>query len=181
MAIAPSTTPSGCGPTGGWSSWAGRGWKSPTLPAPATPITLDCTSPPWMAARVTIEIQTVNFIALHVGAGYGGDPDWTHGQWKGANWSDAQTYDLTDPAVTDRVPWGVIDHVAHATCNGAVGSGMFEPPTSAATTRAASPTGPRSVSGRVIHRAGSFSSDMTARRHNLVGWGRRRCESPTCR
>jgi len=51
---------------------------------------------------VTIEIQTVNFIALHVGAGYGGDPDWTHGQWKGANWSDAQTYDLTDPAVTDR-------------------------------------------------------------------------------
>jgi hypothetical protein len=75
---------------------------------------------------VIIEVQTVNFIALHVGVGYGGDPDWTHGQWRGADWSDAQTYDLTDPAVTDRVPWGVIDYVAHATCNGAVGSGMFE-------------------------------------------------------
>ena len=75
---------------------------------------------------VTIEIQTVNFIALHVGAGYGGDPDWTHGEWKGANWSDAQTYDLTDPGVSGRIPYGVIDHVARATCNGAPGWGMFE-------------------------------------------------------
>jgi len=34
---------------------------------------------------VIIEVQTVNFIALHVGVGYGGDPDWTHGQWRGAD------------------------------------------------------------------------------------------------
>ncbi len=75
---------------------------------------------------VTVEIETVNFIALHVGAGYGGDPDWTHGQWKGAAWSDAQTYDLTDPVVAGRIPYGVLDHVARATCNGAPGWGMFE-------------------------------------------------------
>ncbi len=75
---------------------------------------------------VTIEVQTVNFVALHVGAGYGADPDWTHGAWKGADWSDAQTYDLTDPAVAARIPFGVIDHVVTATCNGAPGSGMFE-------------------------------------------------------
>lgn len=75
---------------------------------------------------VTIEVETVNFIALHVGAGYGGDPDWVHGQWKGAGWSDAQIYDLTDPAIVARVPWGAIDHVARATCNGAPGSGLFE-------------------------------------------------------
>ena len=68
----------------------------------------------------------MNFIALHVGAGYGGDPDWTHGQWKGAAWSDAQTYDLTDPVVAGRIPYGVLDHVARATCNGAPGWGMFE-------------------------------------------------------
>ena len=75
---------------------------------------------------VTVDVQTVNSVALHVGAGYAGDPDWTHGQWKGAEWSDAQTYDLADPAVAGRIPYGVIDHVARATCNGALGWGMFE-------------------------------------------------------
>ncbi|WP_127783914.1 hypothetical protein [Rhodococcus sp. X156] len=75
---------------------------------------------------VTIDVETVNHVALHVGAGYGGDPDWTHGQWKGAGWVQAQAYDLTDPEVVARVPWGVIDHVARATCDGAVGWGMLE-------------------------------------------------------
>jgi hypothetical protein len=73
-----------------------------------------------------IEVETRGFVALHVGAGYGGDPDWTHGQWKGKGWVDAATYDLSDPAVTGRVPFGVIDHVARATCNGAEGTGIFE-------------------------------------------------------
>ena len=66
------------------------------------------------------------FVALNVGPGYGGDPDWGHGQWKGPGWVEAAVYELTDPAVAGRIPFGVLDHVARATCDGAEGSGIFE-------------------------------------------------------
>ena len=63
-------------------------------------------------------------------AGYGGDPDWTHGQWKGAGFAERVTYDLTDPAVAGRVMFGVIDHVGRASPrvgdDGAEGWGLFE-------------------------------------------------------
>jgi hypothetical protein len=75
---------------------------------------------------LTIELDTGTFIPLHVGSGYGGDPDWSHGQWKGRGWSSSRTYDLTDTAVAGRIPYGVIDHVAHAWCDGAEGWGLFE-------------------------------------------------------
>ena len=75
---------------------------------------------------LTLEIETRGFIALAVGCGYGGDPEWTHGQWKGREWVEASTYDLDDPAIRGRVPFSVIDHVAHATCDGAEGFGIFE-------------------------------------------------------
>jgi len=65
-------------------------------------------------------------VALHIGCGYGGDPEWTHGQWKGRGWAATSSYDFTDPEVLGRVPWGVSDHVARATCNGEVGHGLFE-------------------------------------------------------
>ena len=63
--------------------------------------------------------------------GYGGDADWSHGQWKGENFVERVTYDLTDPAVAGRSAFGVIDHVGHAVCREADGSeqegwGMFE-------------------------------------------------------
>jgi hypothetical protein len=73
-----------------------------------------------------IEVETRTFVALAVGAGYGGDPDWTHGQWRGRGWLDSATYDLTDPGIVARIPFGVLDHVARATCDGAEGWGMFE-------------------------------------------------------
>ena len=63
---------------------------------------------------------------LHIGAGYGGDPDWAHGQWRAATGRRVRSYDLTDPAVVARIPFGVIDHVARATCDGAEGWGLFE-------------------------------------------------------
>ena len=63
---------------------------------------------------------------LNVGCGYGGDPDWGHGQWRGRDWCERVEYDLTDPAVAGRVPFSVVDHVARATCNGEVGYGIFE-------------------------------------------------------
>lgn len=73
-----------------------------------------------------IEVEGLGFVALNVGAGYGGDPDWGHGQWKGRAWASGAVYDMTDPAVLGRVPFSVVDHVARATCNGAEGWGLFE-------------------------------------------------------
>ena len=75
---------------------------------------------------VTIEIDTLTSIALHVGAGYGGDPEWGHGQWKGPEWASGSVYDLTDPAIAGRIPYGVIDHACRAMCDGAEGWGIFE-------------------------------------------------------
>jgi hypothetical protein len=73
-----------------------------------------------------VEIEPLSHVALHVGCGYGGDSEWTHGQWKGRDWVSTSTYDFTDPEVAARAPWGVSDHVARATCNGEVGHGLFE-------------------------------------------------------
>jgi hypothetical protein len=75
---------------------------------------------------LTVEIETITSVVLHIGAGYGGDPDWTHGQWRGREWVDSAVYDLLDPAVSARVPFGVIDHAARATCEGQEGWGLFE-------------------------------------------------------
>lgn len=75
---------------------------------------------------LTVEVESLGHIALHVGAGYGGDPDWGHGQWRGPGWVDSAEYDLTDPAIVGRLPFGVIDHVGRATLDGAEGWGLFE-------------------------------------------------------
>ncbi|KAA9166184.1 hypothetical protein FPZ12_004190 [Amycolatopsis acidicola] len=75
---------------------------------------------------LVVEIETVTSIALQIGAGYGGDPDWSHGQWKGRDWSSASVYDLTSPEIIARLPWGISDHVARARCDGRTGWGMFE-------------------------------------------------------
>jgi hypothetical protein len=74
---------------------------------------------------VTVEVDTLGFVPLHLGPGYG-DADWAHGQWKGAAWAESVVVDLTDAAVKARVPFGNIDHVAHATCDGVEGYGLFE-------------------------------------------------------
>lgn len=47
-------------------------------------------------------------------------------KWKGRDWIDSATYDLTDPQIVGRSPFGVIDHIARATCDGVEGWGMFE-------------------------------------------------------
>lgn len=73
-----------------------------------------------------IDIDTVGHVALNAGPGYGGDPDWSHGQWRGRGWVEGVVADLTDPTVAGRVPFGVVDHVARVGCDGAVGWGMFE-------------------------------------------------------
>jgi hypothetical protein len=75
---------------------------------------------------LVVDVETVTSVPLHVGAGYGGDPDWSHGRWMGPQWSMSSVYDLADPAVAGRVPFGVTDHVARARCNGEEGWGMLE-------------------------------------------------------
>ena len=62
--------------------------------------------------EVTLEIETLGFVGLNCGPGYGGDPDWTHGQWRGRGWTEGVVVDIRDPAVTGRIPFGVVDHVA---------------------------------------------------------------------
>lgn len=76
--------------------------------------------------EVTVDIETLTGVALHLGSGYGGDPDWAHGQWKGREWIESVAYDLTDPDIAGRVPFGVVDHVARARCDGSEGWGLFE-------------------------------------------------------
>jgi hypothetical protein len=73
-----------------------------------------------------LEVETLGSVVLHVGAGYGGDPDWSHGQWRGRGFIEGAEYDLTDPDIVARIPFGVIDHVARASCNGVEGWGLFE-------------------------------------------------------
>jgi hypothetical protein len=79
---------------------------------------------------LTLDLETTTAIPLHVGAGYSGDPDWSHGRWMGKAWSQSSVYDLTDPQVAGRVPFGVIDHLARARLTSAAGTeagwGLFE-------------------------------------------------------
>ena len=70
-------------------------------------------------------------VPIHVGGGYGGDSDWTHGVWRGEKFTERLTYDMTDPAVIGRSGFGVIDHVGRALCYGSKqepeeGWGLFE-------------------------------------------------------
>ena len=75
---------------------------------------------------VCVEARTLTSLPLHIGAGYNGDPDWSHGRWMGPNYSATNVYDLSDPQVAGRIPWGVTDHLVRASLDGEEGTGMFE-------------------------------------------------------
>ncbi len=79
---------------------------------------------------VRFEVESRLPVPLHVGGGYGGDSDWLHGMWKGENFTERLTYDMTDPAIIGRSGFGVIDHVGRAICQEAgttaEGWGLFE-------------------------------------------------------
>ena len=74
----------------------------------------------------TLEIVPITGIPLNVGCGYGADPDWTHGVWKGDDWTEQSVYDHNDPAVSGRGAFSIVDHIARATFDGQVGWGIFE-------------------------------------------------------
>lgn len=73
-----------------------------------------------------LDITCLTGIPLHIGCGYGNAEDWNHGRWMGESWIQGRTYDYTDPAVQALVPWGGVDHLARATCDGQTGFGIFE-------------------------------------------------------
>ena len=82
-------------------------------------------------SQLTVEITSLLGAPIHVGGGYGGDPDWSHGKWLGENFTRRVDYDMNDPAVAGRIPFGVIDHVGRAECTEADGTvregwGLFE-------------------------------------------------------
>ncbi len=94
-----------------------------------TGATIDATDP--AGAPLRFEVQSKLPVPLHVGGGYGGDPDWLHGMWKGAKFTERRTYDMTDPAIVGRSAFGVIDHVGRAVCHDGTaapreGWGLFE-------------------------------------------------------
>ncbi len=67
-------------------------------------------------AAVHFEVESKLPVPIHVGGGYGGDSDWTHGVWRGEKFTERLTYDMTDPAIIGRAGFGVIDHVGRAVC-----------------------------------------------------------------
>ncbi len=84
-------------------------------------------------AGETLRLDVTSLLAtpLHVGGGYGGDPDWTHGQWKGEGFTERVTYSLDDEQVMGRFMFGCVDHVGRAVLTDASGSsyegwGLFE-------------------------------------------------------
>jgi hypothetical protein len=75
----------------------------------------------------SVDVETLTSVSLNVGCGYGGDPEWAHGQWRGESWVEAVSYDLTDEAVRARTAFSVVEHAARATTSdGDVGHGLFE-------------------------------------------------------
>ncbi len=77
-------------------------------------------------APLVIEVDALGHVALSAGCGYGPDPQWTHGVWRGRNWVEGATYDLNDPSNLIATHYSILDHVGRARCNGAEGWGLFE-------------------------------------------------------
>lgn len=79
----------------------------------------------------TMTVETLGCIPLHIGGGYGGDQSWTHGSWRGRGWVEGAVHDLGDPTIAGLIPFGVIDHIGHATWDDGSGTpvegwGLFE-------------------------------------------------------
>ena len=94
-----------------------------------TGASITCTTPD--GRPLLLEVESLLPVPIHIGGGYGGDPDWLHGMWKGPGFAERVTYDLTDESVAGRIMFGVIDHAARAVCHeegadGAEGFGLFE-------------------------------------------------------
>jgi hypothetical protein len=90
--------------------------------------TIDATAADGTPLRFDVESKLP--VPIHIGGGYGGDSDWIHGVWRGEKFTERLNYDLSDPSVSGRAMFGVIDHVGRATCETGgrtvEGWGLFE-------------------------------------------------------
>lgn len=82
-------------------------------------------------ATLRLDIEALQRAPLALGAGYGGDSDWSHGTWKGEKFVERVRYDMTDPAILGRIPFSLTDASARVVCTEADGSssvgwGLFE-------------------------------------------------------
>ncbi|WP_314035593.1 hypothetical protein [Dietzia sp. CH92] len=81
--------------------------------------------------RIRLEVESRLFAPIAFGSGYGGDPTWAHGSWKGEGFAERVSFDLTDPQVMAGAAFSLVDHVGHAVCTEAdgtrrEGAGLFE-------------------------------------------------------
>ena len=76
--------------------------------------------------ELVLEVESLGWVALNSGAGYGGDPAWSHGQWRGEGFVEGQVYDMTDAATLGFAPFGLLDHVGRGVIDGQEGFGLFE-------------------------------------------------------
>lgn len=90
--------------------------------------TIRCTTPE--GEPVLLELEARLAAPLHVGCGYGGDPDWNHGVFKGADFAERIDYDMRAAEVAGRFMFGMVDHVGRATLtekgSTVEGWGLFE-------------------------------------------------------
>lgn len=78
-----------------------------------------------------LQVTSRLYAPIAFGSGYGGDSSWAHGSWKGENFTERVSYDLTDPDVMAGAAFSLVDHVGHAVCTEAdgtsrEGAGLFE-------------------------------------------------------
>jgi hypothetical protein len=117
-----------------WPEASGRpaeqlGWPLPEIqyaPGTRNPVraSIDLTTRDGKVS--TLEIDPIIGIPLNVGCGYGMDPEWTHGLWKGESWVEGSEYDHNDPALQGRAAFSIADHLARVTFDGHEGWGIFE-------------------------------------------------------
>lgn len=75
---------------------------------------------------LVLEVESLGYVALNAGTGYGGDPSWGHGQWRGRDWVEGVDLDLRAPEVAGMLPFGLLDHVGRGRVGDAEGWGLFE-------------------------------------------------------
>jgi hypothetical protein len=76
-------------------------------------------------ARTTVSLTPLHRAYLRAGTGYGGPDPWRHGAYRGQNWVDSVSYDITNPEVTRVIgPTHVLCRMEAST--GEVGFGTFE-------------------------------------------------------
>ena len=122
--------------------------------------TVTLTEPDGTPFTVEVETHARATSPSTAGPGYGGDPDWGHGQWKGRDWVERFEVDMNDPELVGRLPFGMKDHVGKATIGDAVGWGLFEHATVGRHAPPASPTGPPSPSSNRRETTATVRSTM---------------------